>query len=1074
MLRSEIRSAFRNPLPCLRILGVLALPALATAGAVVPATQDLGQAQIGTPGSTPVTLTYTFPGLAGTASFSFVYGRDFAMGRPICSGAVDVTCSVAVVFKPVFPGIRQDAVVVTGANGGVIATTLLHGIGLGPAAAIYPGVISTFAGTGTWGFSGDGQAAANAAFRNPQGVAVDPVGNVFIADSINQVVRKISISTGIVSTVAGVPLAPGYYGDGGQATQAKLNTPVAVAVDGAGNLYIADQGNNAIRKVNGQSGVITTVAGGGRAASGADGLGDGGPATQALLSGPADVALDAAGNLYIADAFHGLIRRVDAVTGAITTVAGGGYNPGSDGFGDGAPATQAALNNPTGVAVDSTGNLYIADTGHNLVRVVNAVTGVIQAVAGTGNPGYRGDIGPAVNALLSNPSAVRVDAAGNIYIADAGNSAVRRIQAVSGVIYTVAGTGAGGYFGDGGSPLAANLANPSGIAVDAAGNLYIADYSNNVVRKITLQAPSLVFGNTNIGQASSLQLLRIDNTGNQPLNFSAISVTTNFQQQASGYQDCSTSNALASGSSCMIGIAFVPTAAGTITGGVSITTNSLNSSTSASVAVLMGTGVLGPVPKAVLSAVNIGFGNQAIGSASTAQAVMLTNAGAAPLGITGIWLTGANSTEFGLSTTCANVLAAGASCTVSLSFLPAGTGARSASLAFSDSVAGSPQTVSLSGTGTSSPKIALAPASVDFGTQRVKTSAARSITLTNTGTAALSISSIAVAGSAAGFSLASKTCGTSVAAGQSCAITVAFSPSKAGRQAASLVVNSSASSGSSVVALTGGAGTGAADFAVWRRSNGTWFVNTGKQATAQQWGLPGDIPVRADYDGDGKNDFAVWRPVNGTWFVIPSGGGAVVTQQWGLPGDIPVPGDYDGDGKTDFAVWRPSNGTWFVIPSGGGPIVMRQWGLPGDVPVPGDYDGDGKTDFAVWRPANGTWFVIPSGGGGAIVQQWGLPGDTPIPGDYDGDGKTDFAVWRSINGTWFIIPSGNPTKVIVQQWGLKNDIPITKDFNGDGKSDLGIWRASNGTWYVLTMDSLSSYPNPAILQQWGLPGDVPL
>jgi trimeric autotransporter adhesin len=354
------------------------------------------------------------------------------------------------------------------------------------------GTISTVAGTTKIGYSGDGGSAISAELWAPSGVAVDASGNLYIADIADNVVRKVTASTGMITTVAGDSPYPeivgGYSGDGGPAVSAKLNGPVGVALDASGNLYIADAGNGLIRKVAASTGVITTVAG--NIAGGNVGFsGDGGPAVKAQLNKPFGVAADASGNLYIADSGNNVIRKVSASTGIITTVAGNGSNAGTNpgGFsGDNGPATSAELSDPEGVALDASGNLYIADATNWRVRKVDASTGVITTVAGNGIQGSSGDNGAATSAELNHLMGVSVDASGNLYIADTGNMRVRKVNVSTGKISAMAGSGAQGYAGDGGPAGSAKLNNPWSTVVDASGNLYIADYANAVVRKVTL------------------------------------------------------------------------------------------------------------------------------------------------------------------------------------------------------------------------------------------------------------------------------------------------------------------------------------------------------------------------------------------------------------------------------------------------------------------------------------------------------------------------------------------------------------------------------------------------------------
>jgi uncharacterized protein (TIGR03437 family) len=331
-------------------------------------------------------------------------------------------------------------------------------------------IISTVAGTGSLVFSGDGGPATKAGIGIPPDVAIDGAGNLYIVDRSNNRIRKVDTS-GTISTFAGNG-ASDFSGDGGPATNAALFLPIAVAVDGAGNVYIAD-GPNGLRKVN-TSGIINSV-----------------PVISSFLSriaSPGGMASDSAGNVYISDMNGSAIYKLDK-TGVLTTVAGGTF-----GFsGDGGPATKAALNFPSGVALDSAGNIYFADKGNNCVRKVDT-KGIITTFAGTGKAGYSGDGGPATSAKLGlNLTAafqgVAVDSAGDVYIADPQNNRVRVVNP-AGIISTFAGNGTGFATGsltngDGGPPASAAVVTPYGVAVDSAGNVFIADTGHGVIRKVT-------------------------------------------------------------------------------------------------------------------------------------------------------------------------------------------------------------------------------------------------------------------------------------------------------------------------------------------------------------------------------------------------------------------------------------------------------------------------------------------------------------------------------------------------------------------------------------------------------------
>jgi len=345
------------------------------------------------------------------------------------------------------------------------------------------GIISTIAGNGTAGYSGDGGQATAAELWGAEGLAVDASGNVFIAEGLitqtqtphyvgNNRVRKIN-SAGIISTVAGKGSPGGFGGDGGPATAASLWNPVRVALDASGNLYIADANNNRIRKIN-SAGVISTVTGDNKAGYN----GDGGTATASSIYNPAGVALDASGNIFIADFYNYRVRKVNT-SSVISTIAGNGTSMDSAYAG---PTTGVELNGTCGGALDASGNFYFADQGNVVIRKIDK-SGYMTIVAGNGVPGYSGDGGPATAAELMYPAGVKIDPAGNMYIADYTNSRIRKVSS-TGTISNFAGDSVRGYSGDGGPATAAELYFPGDVALDVSGNLYIADCFNNRVRKV--------------------------------------------------------------------------------------------------------------------------------------------------------------------------------------------------------------------------------------------------------------------------------------------------------------------------------------------------------------------------------------------------------------------------------------------------------------------------------------------------------------------------------------------------------------------------------------------------------------
>lgn len=362
--------------------------------------------------------------------------------------------------------------------------------------------IYTYAGTGVPGYSGDGGAATTAQINESFGVAADAAGNVYFTDYNNHRIRKIDPS-GVVTTIAGTGFG-GFMGDGGPATAAWIRWPKGITLDGAGNIYFADFGNNCVRKIN-SSGIISTIGGVPMSTPGSV-VHEGGPATADTFGNVWGIAIDASGNVLVADELGHRVRHITP-SGTINTVAGIGFA----GFtGDGGAATAARLNGPTGVAVDGAGNIFVADNANNRVRKVSP-TGTISTIAGTGIPyGYTGDGGPATIAKLYYPKGIAVDGPGNVYITDWNNNCVRRIN-TSGIISTLTGSGSAGYAGDGGPAASGVLDHPTAVTVRTDGDLFISDDLNHRLRHIKVgNEPYFVRGESASASFCAIEFLVLD------------------------------------------------------------------------------------------------------------------------------------------------------------------------------------------------------------------------------------------------------------------------------------------------------------------------------------------------------------------------------------------------------------------------------------------------------------------------------------------------------------------------------------------------------------------------------------
>ena len=716
--------------------------------------------------STAKTLTLNLAGAATQPTIYLRYGQEFQAGLASCGNGA-TSCSLAVAFSPKFPGIRQDAVVVTDGTGSVLATMLVSGTGTGPQVSISPAVIN----------------AVSQLAINPAGLALDTNGNLFFSDWQENVVYELQSGSTTARVIAGHTYQSGYTGDGAAALAASLDGPRGLAIDGLGNLYIADSHNNVVRKVDGLTGTISTVLGA--------------TVTAKQLNNPTGLVLDARGHLYVSDSGNNVVCQLNTSSGTVSTIAGTGV---AGYTGDGSAAVNATLDTPEGLAVDSSGDLYIADSVNNVIRKVSA-SGVITTVAGTGAQATgntpNGEGGAATSANLTAPNAVAVDAGGDLYIAD--SALVRRVDVASQNIVTVAGSvSSNALLNSPQGAVATSVAiNPASLAIGADGSVYLSEFV--YVLELHEPAGQLVLPVTPPGLVSTASLARVLNSGNMSLNFSGLNFSEGFVQKSSGGVDCSATTVIETGAECQLSIVYAPITAGQSTGTVTLTDNALNGGNATQRISLSGTG---PVDAQLAASVNfLSFGNVMQGTSSGPRTVTLTNTGTATTLISGIAVILGNTGGFSETNNCPMQLAPSASCQVNVVFAPQGVGGSYAELAISDNVVISPQLIQLAGTGVSGGTIT--PAELSFAPRRVHTqSTAQAVTITNAGAGPLSIYSAGISGTNyADFGYRGN-CQT-VASGASCTIGVTFTPSGNGTRMGLLTISDSTAGSPHYLALSG-------------------------------------------------------------------------------------------------------------------------------------------------------------------------------------------------------------------------------------------------------------------------------
>jgi len=920
------------------------------------------------------------------------------------------------------------------------------------------GMIATFAGTGLQGFAGDGSSAAGAQFNTASGIAFDALGNnLIVADTLNNRIRRIGLTgANIIQTIVNqAPGTAGFSGDGTSAFNAQVNNPTDVFVDGSGNLYICDKLNFRIRKVpltNGNPGNISTIAG---SANGTGNpLGDGGPATSGSLNNPTGVTFGTNGSLYIADRVDNRVRVVTNST--INTLAGNGGSVTLYG-GDGANAVDALINQPFGESVDSQGNVYVCDWGNNRVRKIDT-NGVMTTIAGTGVAGSAGDGGAATSAQLFGPAGSAIDSQGNIYIAEFNGHRIRVIR--NGIISTYAGNGLGGYSGDGAAAALAKVNFPIGLAVDGANNLYIADSGNNVVRKVDFNSQIIT---TVVGNFANGAGYGGDNgppTGplvklNRPTqvavnNAGTVIYVSDENNNRIRWVSNSVLNTFAGTGTAGYGGDGLPANQALLNSPAGVTLDQPNNRLyildfSNNRVRLVAADSPNNIINTVAGSSARGFG----GDGGAATSALLANPFSVTIDAGGKVYVGDQSnnrvrvltqactfTFGGIANPLTVAAAGGTGFTVTVTTQPG--------CIWTTSIISNPGNF-----------IAVQTAASQNGSGGVifnvlaNAGSARSGSLSIAGVT-YTVNQLGVSGGNGADKVGIFNSTQAVFlldangnfAWDGASIDKFFSWGAANHNPRYKVV------------LGDWNGGGTKKVGIYDSATATWLLDYNGDGIYTpgvdkyfSWGSPGDIPVVGDWNGTGTTKVGTFNPSNGYWILdfngnfLWDGAGTDKFFPWGSPGDTPVVGDWNGTRTTKVGTFGPGTGLWLLDYNGNfawdgaGVDKYFAWGSPGDTPLVGDWNGSGSTKIGTFGPGTGLWLLDYNGNfawDGPGVDRyfpWGSPGDTPVVGDWNGTGTTKVGTFGPGTGLWLLDYNGNFTwdgasvdKYLA--WGSPGDTPI--------------------------------------------------